>query len=242
MKMYDLHSHLGTTRSGEKNSAAQMVKEMESYGIQRVGIVYLSGTGYRSQNELVYSAMCEFPDFIEGYADIDPKDPGAFDEVNRCLGDFKMKGVKFLPWKHGYHCENCPPLGAVLDEIGHYKAQVQVHVGSSPLCTPYVWIEHAAKRPDMNFVFTHMGSRELGYSTVVAIKDSPNIYVETSAQEDYDVLLKAVADLGTKRIALGTDWPYKPINMEIDKIKFLGLKNQELEDVYYKTAQYLWQS
>lgn len=241
MKIYDLHSHLGTTSSGEKNSAAQLVRELSSYGIQRTGICSLSGTGFRTQNTLVYQAMCEFPGFIEGYADIDPKAPDALDEVNRCLGDFKMNGVKFMPWKHGYHCENCPPLASVLDEIGRYGVQIQVHVGASPLCTPFVWIDHAERRPQMRFVFTHMGSRELGFTTVTAIKDVRNIWVETSAQEDFEVLQKSVIDLGSKRIAFGADWPYKPTNTEIEKLGFLGLSSSQMEDVFYKNAELLWQ-
>lgn len=240
LKKYDLHSHLGTTRSGEKNSARQMVEELSSYNVQKVGIVSLSGNSYQEQNELVYQAKLEYPDFVEGYADIDPKDPGAFDEVNRTLGDFKFNGVKFMPWKHGYSCDNCPPLGAVLDEIGKYGRQVQVHVGQSPLCTPFVWIDHALRRPDMRFVFTHMGSRELGFTTLTAIKDVPNIWVETSAQEDFRILKKAFKDLGPRRIAYGGDWPYKPQNVEIEKLFFLGLSDSDLEFVLYKNAEYLW--
>ena len=181
MKMYDFHSHLGKTRSGDANSAEQMVKELGEFGITKVGICSLSGNGMRPQNDLVYAAMRQFPGIVEGYADIDPKAPDAFDEIHRTLGDMGMNGVKFMAWKHGYAVENCPSLGPVIDEIGKYGVHIQIHGGASPLCTPFVWIEHAKRRPDMSFVFTHVCGREFGYSCIEAIRDLDKFWVETSA-------------------------------------------------------------
>lgn len=119
MKRYDFHSHLGKTRSGDANNADQLVRELGEFGITKVGICSLSGNGMRPQNDLVYEAMCQYPGIVEGYADIDPKAPDAFDEIHRTLGDLRMNGVKFMAWKHGYAVENCPSLGPVIDEIGN---------------------------------------------------------------------------------------------------------------------------
>ena len=46
--------------------------------------------------------------------------------------------------------------------------------------------------------------------------------------------------LGSKRILFGTDWPYKPTNIEIDKLYELGLSDSELEDIFYHNASHLW--
>lgn len=241
MLRYDFHSHLGRTRSGDANSAKELVEDLKKFGISKVGICSLSGNGMRPQNDLVYQAMCEYPDIIEGYADIDPKAPDAIDEINRTLGELGMNGVKFMPWKHGYAAENCPSLGNVLDEIEKYGVHVQIHGGASPLCTPFVWIEHAKKRPTMKFVFTHICGREFGHACIEAIKDIDNFWVETSANMEVEILQKAVCKLGSKKIVFGTDWPYKPTNIEIEKLYLLGLNDSELEDVFYKNAEKLWQ-
>ena len=55
-----------------------------------------------------------------------------------------------------------------------------------------------------------------------------------------DILRKAVDVLGSKRILFGTDWPYKPTNIEIEKLYYLGMSDEELEDVFYKNAEKLW--
>ena len=240
MLRYDIHSHMGPTSSGDDTSPAQMVRELAEYGISKVGISSLSGISTREQNDLVYTAMKEFPGVIFGYAFINPKDPDSPNEIDLCLGDYKMNGVKFHSWKHGYYPDNRPNLDSLLDQIQKYGVHVQTHVGTAPLSTPYVWADYARKHPDLEFVFTHTGYYEFGYSTIEAVKDLPNVWVETSGQMDVGVLKKSVEVLGSKRICFGTDWPYKPVNVEVEKFFELGLMESQLEDIFYKNAEYLW--
>lgn len=240
MKMIDAHSHLGMTSSGEPNDIHQLVSDMRSHGIAQAGISSLSGTDMRKQNDLVYEAMCLYPQQIKGYAFINPKAPDAHEEIDRCLGDRKMTAVKFHPWKHGYYSDNTPQLYEVLHHIFEYGVHVQVHVGTSPLCTPFAWIRYAKCFPNNHFVFTHMGSREFGYTVVDAVKDVENIYLETSVQYRRDVLLKAAREIGSKRIVFGVDWPYKPMETEIAKIHLMGFSDDALEDVFHRNIEYLW--
>ena len=240
MKMYDAHSHLGKTSSGDPNDVNGLVQDMLHHGITKVGISSLSGTDNRVQNDLVYAAMCAYPDNVRAYAFINPKSTTVHDEIDLCLGKYHMYGCKFHPWKHGYYSDNTPQIVDVLAHIFQYDVHVQVHVGTSPLCTPFAWIRYAKMFPNNKFVFTHMGSREFGYTVVDAVKDIPNIYLETSVQYHRDVLLKAVRDIGSKRILFGVDWPYKPIETEVEKIYLLGLNDQELEDVFWKNIAELW--
>jgi predicted TIM-barrel fold metal-dependent hydrolase len=231
---------LGKTSSGEENTAAQLVSSLNQYGVTKVGISSLSGSVSRLQNELVHNAMLEFPGTVMGYAFINPKSLTRSEEIKECLGEWNMDGVKFMPWKHGYYAENCPQIGDMLKEIEPYGVHIQIHVGTNPLCTPFPWIDYAKAFPKIRFLFTHMGCREFGYTTVEAIKDIPNIWVETSCQYEREVLLKAAKELGSKRICFGSDWPYKPTDVEIKKVQLLGFSESELEDVYYKNAEYLW--
>jgi len=240
MKHYDIHAHIGRTSSGEPYDADMLIEQLASFGISKVGICCLSGSDSNVQNDLVCDAMSRYPDIVKGYAFINPKSPGVFDEIDFRLGDKKMNGVKFNSWKHGYFGENCPEINDVLIAIKKYRVQIQVHVGTSPLCTPFPWVEYANKHKDLDFVFTHMGCHEFGWSTIEAIRNTPNIWVETSCQMEVEVLKKAFSDLGSKRIIFGTDWPYRPTNVEMEKIFLLGLTDMELEDIFYKNAEILW--
>ena len=45
MLIYDIHSHLGKTSSGDENTPQELVNDLAAYGISRVGISSLSGIG-----------------------------------------------------------------------------------------------------------------------------------------------------------------------------------------------------
>lgn len=240
MKKYDIHSHFGPTSSGENSSVEEMLEELEKYGIEKVGISCLSGNCMEEQNKIIYNAMKEKEDKIYGYCFINPKEKSAIEELEKCLKVYKMKAVKLHSWKQGYYPDNRPELKEIFEKIKIYGVHVQVHVGTAPLSTPYIWAEWAKLYPSIRFVFTHIGYYEFGMSTIEAIKDLKNVWVETSGQMDIDVLKKAIQVLGSKRIVFGTDWPYKPVNIEVEKFEYLGLTTEELEDIFYKNAEALW--
>lgn len=240
MVMYDIHSHLGKTSSGEENTPEELLADLAAYGVTKVGISSLSGISMQDQNDLVHRAMKSHPGTIFGYAFINPKAPDAIDEVHRCLGDLKMNGVKFHSWKHGYYPDNTPALDDIFAAIEPYGVHVQMHVGTAPFSTPYTWVEHARRHPGIDFLFTHIGYYEFGLSTINAVREVPNVWVETSGQMDVDVLRTAVSELGARRVCFGTDWPYKPVNLEVEKLFELGFDDSDLELIFHGNAEYLW--
>lgn len=240
MKIYDIHSHLGKTSSGEENSPTEIVEELRRYGVTKTGISSLSGTSTRAQNDLIYRAMQEYPGVIEGYGFINPKAPDAIEEVHKCLGEYKMNGIKFHSWKHGYYPDNTPQLNDIFFEIQKYGVHVETHVGTAPLSTPYAWADYAKRFPKIDFLFTHTGYYEFGLSTIEAIKKLPNVWVETSGQMDVEVLKKSIEILGPERVVFGVDWPYKLVNIEIEKFYELNVPEDQLEYIFHKNAEYLW--
>ena len=204
MLIYDIHSHLGKTSSGDENTPQELVNDLAAYGISRVGISSLSGISMRDQNDLVHRAMEAYPGVIKGYGFINPKAGDAIDEVNRCLGDYHMDGIKF-----------------------HSS-------------TPYTWVEYAKMFPKIDFLFTHIGYYEFGMSTIEAVRNVKNVWVETSGQMDVEVLQKAIDVLGPERVCFGTDWPYKPVNIEVEKFYEMKVPEDKLEYIFHKNAAYLW--
>ena len=240
MKIYDIHSHLGKTSSGDENTPEELLQDLNAYGISKVGISSLSGTSTRVQNDLVLRAKQAHPDEIKGYAFINPKSPDALDEVDPCLGDYGLDGIKFHSWKHGYYPDNTPALSDILARVQGYGVHVQTHVGTAPFSTPYAWAEYARKFPKIDFLFTHIGYYEFGLSTIELVKDLKNVWVETSGQMDVRALQKAIDTLDPERVCFGTDWPYKPVNIEVEKFYELKVPESRLEYIFHKNAEYLW--
>lgn len=238
--IYDIHSHLGKTSSGEENTPEELIAALEVYGISKVGVSSLSGTSMREQNDLAFRAKRAYPDQIRAYAFINPKAPDAIDEIHRCLGNLGMDGVKLHSWKHGYYPDNSPALQKIFQAIEPYGVHVQTHVGTAPFSTPYTWAAWAERFPGIDFLFTHIGYYEFGLSTIEAVRDLSNVWVETSGQMDVKVLLRAIDVLGARRVCFGTDWPYKPVNIEVQKFYELKIPDDQLEFIFHRNAERLW--
>jgi len=240
MKYYDFHSHLGTTSSGEENNVTMLVEQLKTYGVEKVGICNLTKPTMEERNDLIYNAKCQYPDYIKAYMYVNVKAPNIYDEIDRRLGEQKFDGCKIVTSREGIRGDNCPIIPEVVRYIAKYNKVVQVFAGSSPFCTPFIWVDLAEKIPELNLCFTHIAGRDFGYTLIELIKGIPNIIVETSQQFEYNILKKAIKELGSERILMGTDWPYKPTNTEISKFKYLDLNNEQLENIYFKNAERIW--
>ena len=68
---------------------------------------------------------------------------------------------------------------------------------------------------------------------------SPNVYFETSLSVPYAIVMFVKA-FGSERIMFGSDAPTATTpDIEIEKIRILGLDKSALEDVFYNTAMNL---
>lgn len=57
---------------------------------------------------------------------------------------------------------------------------------------------------------------------------------------DVKVLLRAIDVLGARRVCFGTDWPYKPVNIEVQKFYELKIPDEQLEFIIHRNAERLW--
>lgn len=232
----DFHVHMGKSSSGLMYTVGDLIKSMDKYGIVKSGLSILNGVDHPTLNDRVYECYKEYPNRIMPFAFINPRDPGAIDEVHRCLGELKFKGIKFHSWKNGYFPDNNSNLDKIIDEIAPYEVPILTHTGTAPLSLPHQWAHVAEKHPNALFVFAHIGYLDYGYGCIEVAKKLDNVMVDTAGQIEIPVLEKAFNDLGSKKIIFATDWPYKPVNSEIIKFDNLRLTEEERKDLFYRNA------
>ncbi|EAU9426221.1 amidohydrolase [Salmonella enterica] len=240
MMIRDFHSHLGRTSSGDASTPEALIKMMDKFEIEQVGVSCLSGNNMEEQNLYVYEAMKKFPGRIVGYAFINPKSKNAIDEINKNLDSRGMAGIKFHSWKHGYYPDNCPILDELFTRISGYEAHVQTHVGTSPLSTPEAWGQIAKRHPGVPVVFTHIGYYDQGFMAVELAKNTANIYIETSGQYDSWLLQKVIDEVDSNKILFGTDWPYKYHSIELEIFKYLNINKVTNDKIFCENARRLW--
>lgn len=236
----DFHVHMGKSSRGTNYTVNDLIASMDRFDIEYSGLSILNGVLTAELNDRVMQAARDYPDRIVGFAYINPREPGAIDEVRRCLDTPGMRGVKFHSWKHGYFPDNNGAIDGIIEAIEPYDVPILCHTGTAPLALPQQWAAIAKRHPKAKFVFAHIGYLDFGYGCVECAKDLPNVFVDTSGQVEIPVLQKALDDLGADRILFATDWPYKYPRSEIVKFEPYDLSEQEKEKIFRTNALKLW--
>ena len=239
-RIIDFHVHMGKSSKGDSYTVDDLLASMDKFGIERSGLSILNGVETGPLNDRVMEAVRLHPDRITGFAFINPRDPKAIDEVNRCLSVDGMRGVKFHSWKHGYFPDNNSALDGIIDAIEPYGVPVLTHTGTPPLSLPQQWAMVAERHPKVTFVFAHIGYLDYGYGCVECAKWLPNVYVDTAGQVEIQVMEKALEDLGPDRIIWATDWPYKYPGSELVKFEPYDLSDEDREKIFRTNALRLW--
>ena len=148
----------------------------------------------------------------------------SLDALNHWIRDGQMLGVYFagggpgsLPCTH----KNFNPL---IERIAELKAVIMQHTWhvtggkTSPgHSLPSELAELAARFPEQQFICAHAGGEwEKG---ICAVRDSPNILVETSGFDATAGFIEmAMRELGPERIVFGSHLPSRSLGTELGKI------------------------
>ena len=215
LKIWDLHCHLsGVDGESPEERAGQLLTFADRMGIER--LVFFMGfpwsrdpspADFRRENDQVLRAIRRWPDRTFGFAYLNPKYPDAcLDELNRCVRDGPMVGVKL--WVT-VRCndprldpiiERCAELGAVIFQHTWLKA------GGNPPgeSTPMDVAELAARHPKVPMICGHTGGDwELG---IRAIRASERVSIGTGGSDPTAGLMEmATRELGPERVIYASD-------------------------------------
>ena len=118
-----------------------------------------------------------------------------------------------------------------------YHVPIIFHTGMSSKASPGVIAELAAQHKDVPVILGHMGVSEYVKLAVAVARQNENIFLETSVVGWMPLLLEAFRGVGTSKILFGSDHPYNPLPMEVEKIskhvtKAAKLKADDLKKVF----------
>jgi uncharacterized protein len=80
------------------------------------------------------------------FATVDPNDPGAADEITRCVRDHGMRGVKLHPWVQAFSAHT-PGLDPICDVAAELGVPVLFHDGTPPFSAPLQLAALARRHP-----------------------------------------------------------------------------------------------
>jgi len=238
-----------------EEQARRWVAELDKYGIDR--IVWVTGGGNDTLGEIV--AM--YPDRFIGFAHHDPFEPGAADELRRCVREYGFRGYKTLaPMLDRPITDRAAwPLWEACAEL---NVPVLIHFGPMgggggitwhPNINPLMLHDVAKAFPDVNFVIPHFGCGYLR-ETLHLCWGCANVYVDTSGSNQWvrwmpgDLTVKALfrkylETIGPQRIIFGTDSSWFPRGFAIRYLqdqmrdcRELGVSEETLRLIFSENA------
>lgn len=213
--IWDLHCHLsGVDGRTPDERMAQLMRYADRMGVER--LVFFMGfpwsqdpapDDFRRQNDQVLQALSHWHDRAFGFVYLNPKHvEESLQELNRCVGDGPMVGVKLWVAERCSH-ENLDPIIRRATEL---QAVVFQHTwlksdGNLPgESTPENLAKLAARHPQAKLICGHTGGDwEQG---IRAIRGSKNVAIGTGGFDPTaGVIEMAVRELGAERICYGSD-------------------------------------
>lgn len=227
-EIWDLHAHLGGVpgRTPEER-LAHLVEFADRMGVARICVFMGLDWSYdpspeklRRENDEVLRAIRAFPDRAFGFVYLNPNHlQTSLDELNRCVRDGPMVGVKLWVAKH---CD-APELDPLIDRARELQAPVFQHTwlkitGNLPgESTPSDLAELAARHPGATFFCGHSGGDwEIGLR---AIRPHPNILTDLGGGDPVAGFTEmAVRELGPDRVLYGSDIAGRSFASQLAKV------------------------
>ena len=226
--IWDLHGHFHAAANTPEEGVAQVLKYADRMGIERLvicmGISHVydpSPEEFRRDNDQVLRAVRYAPDRLFGFVYLNPKHvQESLDELNRCVRDGPMVGVKL--WV-AVRC-NDPSLDPLAQRAGELRAPIFQHTywrtekrelpGES---MPTDLAELAARHPQVSLICGHTGND--WERSVRAIRTAKNVSTDLSGSDPTAGMVEmAVRELGAQRVIYGSDFPGRSFASQLAKV------------------------
>lgn len=219
----------------------ELVAALDENGVDQavvMGFPWRREALWRRQHEVLLSAMRRWPEKIIAFCTVNPLEPGAAREVERCLAA-GFRGVGELAW---YADDPGADLEAVLAPIAelcqHYQVPLSLHV-NDPLgighaypgkaAVPLAVLYQCLKRtPGVTWILAHWGGGLPFYG--LCKKETPEVlkrvYFDTAASPYLyrPAIYRAAAEMvGPEKILFGSDFPLLPATRYLRDLEEAGL-------------------
>jgi uncharacterized protein len=159
-------------------------------------------------NDSLAGWVAAAPDRLVAFATVDPRDPGAAAEIERCVGELGVRGVKLHPWLQGFSAHE-PGLDAVCETAARLHVPILFHDGTPPFSTPLQLAALARRHVATAIVLGHGGLHDLWREAIEAVLTTPNVHLCMCGTPGY-AMRAIVARCPLERLLFGTDAGLRP--------------------------------
>ncbi len=225
-------SHPSDTRADLKNYRQRAM----AAGISRTVLFAPLDEDYGPANAEVAAIVRGEPGRYVGFVFINP----TFDRgrvatiVTRAVADWKFRGIK-VHWRNGRMTRE------VMEVARMAKIPVLYDPRGDTTTVELVLREY----PEVALIVPHIGSFAGDWGAQVALIDKlrryPNLFVDSSGVQYFDLLVDVVRHGGPDRLIFGSDGPFLHPEVELTKVRMLRLPPEQFAMVSGGTIQRLLQ-
>jgi predicted TIM-barrel fold metal-dependent hydrolase len=221
---------------------ASLLEEMDRAGIQRAVIaapdefVCLRND---EGNQLILDAVHHHADRLSGMAAVNPWHGSQGAAALSGWLDKGLVGLYLNPVRQGFLLTESL-LDPLLEVCAAHGTPVYSTIGTPVVAMPFQLAEVARRHPRVTFVLGNASWTDFcGYDVIPACRQAANILVDPSCAIGPSVA-GFVEALGPARILFCTAYPRSRHEMEVAKIRGLGLDPAALQAVFHDNAAALW--
>jgi predicted TIM-barrel fold metal-dependent hydrolase len=187
-------------------------------------------TGLWVPNEIIADYVKQHPEKMQGWASVDPTQPDALDQLDYCVQDLGLKGLKLGPVYQHFDPED-RRYWPLFEKAQQYQLPIMWHQGTTfPSKAKLKWglplqLEDIAMAfPDLKMIIAHIG-HPWEEDCIVLVRKCPNVYTDISAVHYrpwryWQAMVTAMEYGITHKILLASDFPSGTITNVIN-----GLRN-----------------
>jgi len=236
-KIIDGHAHFGKSFLGWSDkypTLDEILKIYDEYGVVKACVSHwLIVYDPVEANKEVYKAVREHPDRLIGFAVVAPRfGKSAIEDIDRCVCDYGMKGLKVHPSAHGFYVDS-KLMDPVMERAVKYDIPVLFHSEDDQYSHPRLLGNLATRFPKAKIIVGHMGMGAWLEAIWVA-KEHEQMYLDTTNMvTEFLALTTAVEVLGEHRIVWGTDLPGLLVGAELAKVTHARISESAKDRILY---------
>jgi uncharacterized protein len=191
-------------------------------------------------NDAMLAIQRSAPAQVRSYAAVNPNDPGAVKELERCVA-LGACGVKIAAARRAddalldgacqFAAERSLPM---LFHIWQHRRHA---VPGQDISDGADLAELAGRHPRASFILAHIGGGGDYAHSFAAVRDVPNVYLDLSGSGvDRGMLDDALAAVGPKRLVWGADLTLETGLAKLWALDVLGLADDAIHDIRWRNA------
>jgi len=240
MKICDAHVHLGESGPWQPYEnptiyIEELISLLDKFKVARALVFPNPNVGDKYPETNNYMAECvkKYPKRLVGFGRVDPRrGREATQELIRIKKKLDLTGIKLHPMVECFRPDH-PYFIKFFKKVDELKLPILIHTGEG-FSAPGLAVKVAKRHSNLVMVLAHL--RE---GCVAALKESPNIYVETSGT--LPEFVELATDIDENRVLFGSDIPYYRFPTQTAIIEAAKVSGKVKRKIYFENFERLFE-